>query len=105
MTAKEFLEGLPSKVNKEALEGLETLFHFDLEGDGGGQMTLSVKDGELTAEEGLNGEPRCTVKAKASDFVSVATGNLNPMMAVLTGKLKMSNQGEMIKYAKIFGLM
>jgi len=27
------------------------------------------------------------------------------MLAVLTGKVKISNQGEMMKYAKIFGLM
>ncbi len=105
MTAKEFLEGLPGKVNTETLIGMETLFHFDLEGEGGAQMTLQVKDGSLTAVEGFEGEPRCTVKAKASDFIDVATGKLNPMMAVLTGKLKMTNQGEMIKYAKIFGLM
>ena len=31
--------------------------------------------------------------------------DVNPMMALLTGKLKISNQGEMLKYAKIFGLM
>jgi hypothetical protein len=27
------------------------------------------------------------------------------MMAMMTGKLKISNPGEMLKYAKMFGLM
>lgn len=105
MTAREFLEGLPEKVKKEALEGQETRFHFDLDGDGGGQVTLAIQDGELTAVEGLQGDPRCTVRANADDFLKVVKGDLNPMMAVLSGKLKISNQGEMLKYAKMFGLM
>ena len=105
MTAKEFLLGLPSKVQPEALEGLETTFHFDIEGDGGGQVTVKVKDGSCSAEEGLDGDARCIVSAKEDNLMNVLKGNLNPLMAVLTGKLKISNQKEMLKYAKIFGLM
>lgn len=105
MTAKEFLENLPEKVRKEAIEGQETTFHFDLSGDGGGQVTLKLEDGEMKAAEGLEGDAKCVVKADAENFMKVVKGDLNPMMAVLTGKLKISNQGEMLKYAKMFGLM
>jgi putative sterol carrier protein len=105
MTATDFLEGLPAKVKPEAIEGLATVFHFDLEGEGGGQKTLVLKDNTLEAKDGLVDDAKCVVKAKAEDFVKVVSGELNPMMAVLTGKLKISNQSEMIKYAKIFGLM
>jgi putative sterol carrier protein len=105
MTAREILEALPGKVAPEAIEGLETNFHFDLEGDGGGELTVSVAEGKVTVEEGLSGDPKCTVRAKAENFVKLAKGDLNPMMAILMGKVKISNQGEMIKYAKIFGLM
>lgn len=97
--------GLPEKVQQDALEGLETTFHFDIDGDGGGQVTVKVTDGTCVAEEGLHGQPSCVVKAKESNLMSVLRGNINPLMAVLTGKLKISNQGEMLKYAKIFGLM
>ena len=72
---------------------------------GGGQYTVKVADKNLNVETGLNGEPKCVVKAKSSDLVDVVTGKSNAMMAVLMGKIKISNQGEMIKYAKIFGLM
>ena len=105
MTAREILEALPSKVAPEAIEGHETNFHFDLEGEGGGAMTVSISDGKVTVNDGLNGEPKCTVRGKAGNFVKLAQGELNPMMAILMGKVKISNQGEMIKYAKIFGLM
>lgn len=104
-TAREIIEALPQKVVPEAIEGHETNFHFDLEGEGGGEMTVRIKDGEVTFEEGLHGEPKCTVRGKAENFVKLAQGELNPFMAIMTGKVKISNQGEMIKYAKIFGLM
>ena len=47
MTAREFLFALPSKVSPAAIEGLETVFHFDLEGDNGGQFTIRVADQKM----------------------------------------------------------
>lgn len=105
MNTREFLYRLPSKVSSSAIEGLETVFHFDIEGAQGGQFTIQVRDGKMEVMEGLEGEPRCTVKASDENFINLAIGELNPMMAVLTGKVKISNQGEMLRYAKIFGLM
>jgi putative sterol carrier protein len=105
MTSREFLYALPAKVDPAAIEGLETVFHFDLEGEKGGQYTISVADQKVTVTDGLTGEPKCVVRATAENFISLATGDLNPMLAVLTGKVKISNQGEMLRYAKLFGLM
>ena len=105
MNARDFIFKLPEKVRKEAVEGMETIFHFELSGDDGGEYTLSLKDGVLTANEGLVGDPRCVVKSSGDNFMKVVTGDLNPLMAILTCKLKVSNQGEMVRYAKIFGLM
>ena len=105
MTAKEFILGLPAKAKPEALEGLATNFHFNVEGDGGGEFTVSIADGVMKATEGLEGDAKCTVSASASNLMGTIRGDINPMMAVLTGKIKISNQGEMMKYAKLFGLM
>lgn len=105
MTAKDFLLRLPEKVRPEALDGLQTNFHFDIGGEEETKMTVIVENGAVKVEEGLIGDPACTVKAKDEHFIKVVSGKLNPMMALLTGKLKISNQGEMLKYAKIFGLM
>lgn len=105
MTTREMLYGLPAKVNPAAIEGLETLFHFDIDGPEGGQFTIAVSDGKVNVTDGLTGDPKCVVKSSDKNFVNLISGELNPMMAVLTGKVKISNQGEMLKYAKIFGLM
>ncbi|MBK9104960.1 MAG: SCP2 sterol-binding domain-containing protein [Saprospiraceae bacterium] len=105
MTSRDFLYGLPSKVSPSAIEGLDTVFHFDLDGESGGQYTITVADQKVTVADGLIGEPKCVVRTSGENFINLATGELNPMMAVLTGKVKITNQGEMLRYAKIFGLM
>ena len=105
MTAKEFIHSLPSRVNQDAIADKETTFHFDVEGEGGGQYTVTIKDGKTEVQEGLIGEAKCVVKTNNDNFLGVINGTLNPLMAIMMGKLKLSNQGEMLKYAKIFGLM
>lgn len=105
MNAKEFVTSLPSRVAPEAIEGMETVFHFDISGEDGIKATVSLKDGKANYEEGLHGTPKCVVKATDENLRKVLKGELNPMMAVMTGKIKISNAGEMMKYAKIFGLM
>ena len=105
MTAKEFLSSLPAKVPLEAIEGADTLFHFDISGEGGTQATIGIKNGEVKFEDGLQGDPKCVVSASYENLKKLLNGSLNPMMAVMTGKIKISNTAEMMKYAKIFGLM
>jgi putative sterol carrier protein len=103
MNVKEYLFSLPDKVNPEVIEGHNTIFHFDI-GDTG-TFTVSIKAGKMHAEDGLHGEPVCKVTTTADSFEKLISGSLNPMMAMMTGKLKISHPGEMLKYAKIFGLM
>jgi putative sterol carrier protein len=100
---KQFLFSLPEKVAPEAVEGLSTLFHFDV--SDAGQFTVKLDDGKFEVSEGLTGEPNCKVSTSAESFSKLLERDLNPMMAMMTGKLKISNPGEMLKYAKIFGLM
>ena len=102
--AKAFITSLPNQVKPEWLKDIETLFHFDIDGDTGGQFTVAVKDNKMEVQEGLQGEPNCKISAKEQNFIKLLKGELNPMMAVFTGKLKVSNPGEIMKYAKLFGL-
>lgn len=104
MSAKDFLFSLPSKVPVEALDGIQTNFHFNLSGESGGQYTVNINDNKVDVQEGLLGDPSCVVSCSAEDFSRILSGDLNPMMAVFTGKIKISNQSEMLKYAKLFGM-
>lgn len=100
---KDFLFSLPAKVSPEAVEGLSTVFHFDI-GDQG-SYTIKLDNGKMEVSEGLVGEAACKVTASEDTLKKLLSKDLNPMMAMMTGKLKISNPGEMLKYAKMFGLM
>jgi putative sterol carrier protein len=103
MNLANFFEELPSKVNSDALEGKQATFHFDV--DGGGQYTVALADGKMQVTQGINGEADCKVTTSLENFEKLLKGDLNPMMAMMTGKLKISNPGKMLEYAKMFGLM
>lgn len=103
MDVKKFLFDLPQKADPAALEGVNTCFHFEIAG--AGNYTVQVTDGKLEVLEGLSGEPSCKVATSEDALSKLLSGELNPMMAMMTGKIKISNVGEMMKYAKMFGLM
>jgi putative sterol carrier protein len=105
MTSSEFIHSLPARVNPDAIANMQTVFHFDVEGEGGGQYTVVLNDGKMEVSPGLIGDSKCLVKTNNDNFMAVINGTLNPLMAIMMGKLKINNQGEMLKYAKIFGLM
>ncbi|MBK8555003.1 MAG: SCP2 sterol-binding domain-containing protein [Lewinellaceae bacterium] len=100
---REYLFDLPAKTKPEVLEGHFTIFHFEV--DGSGHYTVHVEDSVLLVKDGLHGEAICRVTTTSESFSKLISKDLNPMMAMMTGKLKISNPGEMIKYAKIFGLL
>ncbi|SOE21168.1 SCP-2 sterol transfer family protein [Spirosomataceae bacterium TFI 002] len=102
MTSKEFLERIPGKVDPTEYKDLNTALHFDLKTE---QYTISVVNGVAKLEEGLQGESEVTLKATESDFAKIAAGEMNPMTAMMFGKLKVSNPAAMMKYAKMLGLM
>ena len=68
MTAREIVLALPSRLKADEAEGKNGTFHFQLEGENGGDFTVKVADGVCTVEEGLNGEADCVISALASDF-------------------------------------
>ena len=106
MTAKEFIMSFPERINPEALAGKDdTVFHFQISGGEGGEFTCKHEGGKFTVEEGLQGEAKCVVSTSDKTLMKIVSGKSAPMMAVMTGKLKISNLTELTKFAKPLGLM
>ena len=102
MTAKEYLEKTATTITPATAAGINTVLHFDFGGNQ--QYSISAHDGHGKFQDGLHGEAECVIKANADDFLKIAHGEMNPMMAVMMGKLKLSNPGAMMKYAKMLGI-
>ncbi len=102
MTLLDYFNKLQTTVSAEQLEGVDTIINFDLKTTA---KALTVKDGKISVEEGMSDGAEITLTASEEDLMSIISGDSNPMMAMMMGKLKVSNPGAMMKYAKILGLM
>lgn len=101
-TAKEILLTLPSRFKADKAEGINTVIHFDVAGDRGGKFTVTVKDKTCTIVEGLEGTANCVVTTTDQVYEDTELGRSNPQMAVMMGKIKISNLGEMMKFIGLF---
>jgi putative sterol carrier protein len=102
-TGKETSDPRPGSFNPEAAAGLAVVYQFDITGEGGGQWHAIVKDGALQLVAGLHGSPSTTITSKAADYLAVANGKVNEVMAFATGKIRISGNVAMgMKLNKLF---
>jgi hypothetical protein len=101
-TAAEIIRSLPARFLPEKAGDWETLFHFDISGPEGGPFTVTVRKGVCTVEDGLKGTPECVVKTSDSVYRDVELGKANAEIALMTGKIKISDLAEMMRFIKAF---
>lgn len=101
-TARDIVLNLPQRFKPEAAKHESAVFHFQLQGDTGGQFTVRVHNGQCSVEEGLSGDAECVITAAASDFEDAELGRTNRQMAVMMGKIRISNLGAMLKFLGVF---
>lgn len=77
-----------SRFDPQKAEGINATIQFDLSGDNGGQYWLRLADGTASYGEGQAENPKMTLRSSADDFHSMLAGNMNPMQAFMTGKIK-----------------
>lgn len=82
------MASLQKNFKPEAAAGVDGVFQLNYAGDGGGQWYLNVHDQQLEVEEGVHPNPDVTVASEAEDWLKIANGEANPMMMMMTGKLK-----------------
>ena len=76
---------------------------FDLSGEDSGQWTIKIADGTAAVEEGLAADPDATISMDSGDYVDMMTGKLNPMMAFMGGKVKVSGDlNTVMKFQTLF---
>lgn len=100
MTAREFFEGLESRVDASKTAGMTNSYVFEI--DGAGTWKVDVKDGTVSVTEG-GGDADATISASEDTFGQIASGDLNATTAYMTGKLKIKgDMGAAMKLQKLF---
>ena len=95
----------PDRFQPEKASGVNDTVHMHLTGDQPRDVVLHVNDGTLNITEGEAPEDATlTLTADAADWLKIENGELNPMMAMMSGKAKM--RGSMpfaMKFMGMFG--
>ncbi len=87
----------------KAAAGIEAIIQFVLTGDEGGDYYLEFTGGGMTTHKGKHDSPRLTITQSVQDWRDINSGKLNPQMAFMSGKLKVS--GDMSLAMKLGSLM
>jgi putative sterol carrier protein len=100
MNTREFFDSLESRVDSSKTAGMNNSYLFDIEGEG--QWKVDVSDGTVSVTEG-GGEADVTLSSSAETFDQIASGDLNPTSAYMSGKLKIKgDMGAAMKLQKLF---
>jgi putative sterol carrier protein len=103
MTPEDLFARMPTSLDENAAKGLSATIQFNLSGDGGGAWYVTVKDGKATVTKGSVSSPNMTMAMTAEDYVDMNTGKLNPQVAFMSGKLKISgDMGLAMKLQTLF---
>lgn len=101
-TAKQILDSIPQRFRPEKAQGYNTVMHFDITGEETLQYTVHISNSICQLQQGLIGKADCIVVTTASTYTALETGRANPQMALMTGKVKVSNIAAMMQFAKCF---
>ncbi len=102
VTVADIFGTMESRVNPEGVKGVTANYGYIITGEGGGEWTVCVKDGQVKVLEGLC-DPDVTTTCAARDWIDITLGKLDGMTAFSSGKLKVEGDlGLLTKATKFF---
>jgi len=101
-TIESAFRSLPDRFHPERVPGWSSRLHFNIRGAEKPEWTVVVNDGNCEVIEGLDGDARSVVTSDEETYLGIATGEKDPQFAFLSGKVKVSHLGEMMKFLKAF---
>lgn len=69
---------------------LNCCFQFEIDGPNGGIWCLNLKNGQRKIETGKSPEADCSIQISEENFKKLMRGELNPAMALMTRKIKVT---------------
>ncbi|MBF0395640.1 MAG: long-chain-fatty-acid--CoA ligase [Desulfobacterales bacterium] len=102
VTVEDIFGTMESRVNPDGVKGITANYGYVIKGTGGGDWTVSVKDGTVKVLKGLH-SPNVTTTVQAKDWIDITLGKLDGMTAFSSGKLKVEGEmGLLVKATKFF---
>lgn len=83
------LFGMPLSFQRKAVGKLDATYHFVFTGNEPADATVTVRDGKLTVENGLLGNPNIKVIADSETWLGFLAGERNLLWALLTRRVRL----------------
>ena len=101
---EEIFKSMPERFQADKSEGVDMIVLFDVSGDGGGQWSVGVKDGKIDVQKAAVESPTASIKISSEDLKAMTSGQLNPMMAFMSGKIKVDGDlNSVMKFQSLVG--
>ena len=85
------------------IKDINTVIQVVLTGEGGGDYYMDLAGGEIKTAKGKADAPELTITQAIEDWREINAGRLNPQMAFMSGKIKIS--GDMSLAMKLGSIM
>ena len=92
-----FALGLPLVFQKQAAGDLDAVYHFEFSGAEVSTLTVLIRAGKLTVEQGLIGTPDLLVRADARAWIRFLRGELGILRALLTRKVRLRGPARLLR--------
>lgn len=105
-SVQDLFQKLKEQFRSEKAQGDKAVLAFQLSGADSGAYWMKIDNGTLEVGEGTPpAEPDLILKAAGDDFVKIMNGEMNPMTAFMSGKVKAErNMGMAMKLMAWFGI-
>ena len=96
-SARAMFGALPLTFQRGPAKGWKATYHFDLTGADAVQATVCIDDGALAVTQGHHGVPDISVRAPAEVWLEIVTKKRSPVLAVLTGRLRVRGDRSLLQ--------
>ena len=102
-TIKQIISGMEQSFVPENAEGLKAVLQYKMNGEGGGNYHVVIKDKKASVHEGIHAHPTLTFIALAEDYIKMDSGELSGVKAFFSKKLILEGDTKLAgKLPKIF---
>ncbi|NLZ38896.1 MAG: SCP2 sterol-binding domain-containing protein [Firmicutes bacterium] len=90
MTVEDVINDLIQKLDQAPpeLTAIEAIFELNITGGQAATYQLKIEKRKLAWAEGTPYKPSCIIYISDEDFLKIASGELNPKVALLTGRVR-----------------
>jgi ferredoxin len=96
-SARAFLASLPLVFQPGQAKDVHASYHFIFSGADPLAGTVRIDGAKLTVVDGAEGQADLTISARGDDWLAILAGDLHPVWAVMTGRLKLKGDRKKLR--------